>query len=127
MDRLDELLTPKPKPSTVGTLVYILFGLIMWALQFTVLYGGHTLVCSQGGTPATGDWLVYSASIVPGAIVLAFLVAQSAFARVLGLTGDMEDRRIYDRFAWFVALLSWFAIIWTGSTALVLMACTQGR
>ncbi|MEX0405587.1 hypothetical protein ABGN05_07945 [Aquibium sp. LZ166] len=127
MDRLDELLTPNPKPSTVGTLVYILFGPILWALQFTLIYGGHTLACSQGATPAAGEWLVYAASIVPAVIVLVFLVVQTPFARILGLTRAMEDRRAYDRIAWAVALLSEFAIVWTGATALVVAACTQGR
>ncbi len=127
MDRLDELLTPNPKPSTVGTLVYILFGPILWALQLAVIYGGHTLACSQGGTPATGEWLVYAASIVPGVVVLAFLVVQSPFARMMGLTRAMEDRKAYDRIAWVTALLSEFGIVWSGVTALVVTACTQGR
>jgi hypothetical protein len=39
----------------------------------------------------------------------------------------MDDRRVYDRFARAVAVLATVAILWTGATALLVTACTQGR
>ncbi len=127
MSELDDLLAPRPKPSTVGTLVYILFGLIVWAVQLTLVYGGHTLVCRLGWSPAWADAMVVGVSVVPAVAVVAVLAAPAPVARRLGLHPGMDDRRVYDRFARAVAALATVAILWTGATALVVSACTQGR
>jgi hypothetical protein len=127
MSDLDDLLAPRPKPSTLGTLVYILFGLIAWAVQLTLVYAGHTLACRLGWQAATADALVLGVSVVPAVAVVAFLAAPAPFARWLGLHPGMDDRRVYDRFARAVAVLATVAILWTGATALLVTACTQGR
>jgi hypothetical protein len=127
MSDLDDLLAPRPKPSTLGTLVYILFGLIVWAAQLTLVYLGHTLACRLGWPLQAADVLVLGGSIALAAIVIAFLAAPAPVARRLGLPPGMEDRRVYDRFARAIALLAAVAILWTGATALLVAACTQGR
>lgn len=127
MSDLQDLLRPRPKPSTPGTLIYLLFGPILWAIQLTVVYGGHTLVCSQGGTAAAAHSMTLVVSAVIGIADLAFLLAPGAFARGLGLTRDMDARRAYERVAWVGGALALVAIVWTGTTVLVVDACLQGR
>ncbi|WP_187972819.1 hypothetical protein [Aquibium microcysteis] len=127
MSDLEKLLRPRPTPSTLGTLAYLLLGPLAWAMQLTLLYAGHTLFCSQGGSAALGDGLVIGVSAVLALLVGGFLLVPSAVARRLGLTREMDARAAYDRIAWMAGLLALVAILWTGTTAVLVEACVQGR
>ncbi|MDN2580914.1 hypothetical protein [Aquibium sp. ELW1220] len=127
MSDLENLLRPRPEPSTLGTLTYLLLGPLAWALQLTLVYAGHTLVCSQGGSAALGDGLVIVVSAVLAVLVGSFLLFPLAVARVLGLTREMDARAAYDRIARVAGVLALVAIVWTGTTAVLVEACAQGR
>jgi hypothetical protein len=127
MSDLENLLRPRPEPSTLGTLAYLLLGPLAWALQLTLVYAGHTLVCSQGGSAALGDGLVIVVSAVLAVLVGSFLLFPLAVARVLGLTREMDARAAYDRIARVAGVLALVAIVWTGATAVLVEACAQGR
>jgi hypothetical protein len=123
----NRLLRETASPSTVGTLTYIMFGLLLWVLQLTVIYGGHVLVCSRSAPAELAGWIVYGATAVAALLLLGFVVWQSRAARLLGLTSAMADRRTYDRIALMIGALSGIAILWTGATAIVVTACEQAR
>jgi len=127
MSDLENLLRPRPEPSTLGTLAYLLLGPLAWAMQLTILYAGHTLFCSQGGAPALGDGLVVGVSAVLALLVGGFLLFPLAVARILGLTREMDARAAYDRIARIAGILALVAIVWTGTTAVLVEACAQGR
>jgi hypothetical protein len=111
----------------MGTLTYIMFGLLLWVFQLTVIYGGHVLICSRGGPAELAVWTVYGATAVAALLLLGFIVWQGGVAPMLGLTSAMADRRAYDRIALVIGALSGIAILWTGATAIVVAACEQAR
>ena len=63
MTELNNLICKKHLASAVGTLTYILVGPLLWAIQLTTVYGGHTLVCTDGIPNGLGRLLVLAASI----------------------------------------------------------------
>ncbi|WP_159590963.1 hypothetical protein [Chelativorans xinjiangense] len=109
--------------STLGTLCYLLAGLLMWGIQFTFVYVVHTLMCRFGAPPSLVSGLVLAITGVAVLVVLAFLVWQKPTARLLGLPADVEDRATYDFIARLMAVLGMAAVIWTGLTAFLLSAC----
>lgn len=119
--------TPIPQPSTTGTLFYLLFGLIVWAAQLTLLYGAHTLVCALGASTAINTVIVGSVTIIAAAALLLLLLFQNRAARICGLPPRAEDRGTYDAITRTVCLLSLIAVFWTGMTAVIIEACAQGR
>jgi len=127
MSELDDLLRPRPSPSVLGTLAYLLFGPIVWAVQFTVVYASHTLVCSQDGSALLGDGIVIGSSVASAAAIVVFLLLPEAFARGLGLTRGMDARPAYLRIARIGAVLGLVAVTWIGTTALIVDACAQAR
>lgn len=111
------------RPSTVGTLVYLLLGLIIWAIQFTAIYMVHTLVCTVGAPASIASTFVF---ILSAAIAIALVVALingDKLARVLGVGADAQGRTTYDGIFRLIAILSIVAIVWSGATALIVMAC----
>lgn len=84
MSERENRLRPGPRPSVPGTLACLLFGPILWAVQFTVVYASHTLVCSQGGSAPAGHGIVIGTSVALAAAIIAFLLLPERFARGLG-------------------------------------------
>ena len=117
----------KSGPSTTGTLLYILAGPINWALQFTAVYGGHTLACALGASAALATAMLIALTAAAAFAMVLFLLMQDRAARLSGLRENTAGRRSYDLTARVLAFLSLVAIIWTGGTALLLDACVQGR
>lgn len=127
MSELEELVHKSRLAPAVGTLTYILFGPLLWSLQLTMVYGGHTLICTGGMPDAFGRLLVLAVSIALALVLVAFLFAHGAAARMFGLSGDTSGRLTYDRLSRLISYLALIAILWTGATALVVTACVQGR
>lgn len=114
--------------SALGTLVFLLWGLIAWGLQFTAVYVGHTWLCAMGAAPALGDLMVAALTALAIAAILPVAVAPS---RMAGLAGfritDLEDARSLFLIARAIALLSLLAAAWTGVTAAFVQACELAR
>lgn len=127
MNERENRLRPGPRPSVPGTLACLLFGPILWAVQFTVVYASHTLVCSQGGSAPAGHGIVIGTSVALAAAIIAFLLLPERFARGLGLPPGMDSRSTYLRIARVGAVLGLVAIVWTGLTAVIVDACAQAR
>lgn len=124
---LDELRNPEKGPGTVRTLVYIMIGPILWGLHFTVVYCGHTLACLFGFSESAILLGVVILTAAAGLVLVAALVMQDAFARLLGIGPEAAGRRTYDSFSRIAGLLSLVALVWTGSTVVILGSCVQGR
>lgn len=127
MSRTEDIVAEKSGPSTVGTLLYILAGLLAWALQFTAVYGGHTLVCALGASPALASAMVIVVTAATAVALALFLLMQDRSAWFFGLHEDTAGRASYDTISRLVGFLSLVAILWTGATVFVLNSCIQGR
>lgn len=108
--------------SFVGSLLLVLFGPIVWAAHLFVIYGTHTIVCSQGVPGRTAAIIIGSATLV--ALVLLAVVSRIATAEAFG--GDQSARFMRNTMMW-LAGLSALAIMWAGGTALFLPACLALR
>jgi hypothetical protein len=122
---------PQPRdharPSATGALAYLTLGPIIWAVQLTVVYGGHTLLCDAGAPPASSVTLVAATTAAAVLAVLAALLFRPALARRAGLGPDTSGRRTLEALARLLDLLSLIAIVWSGSAAAVLQACAAAR
>ncbi len=114
------------KPSVVGTLTYVLFGLIVWAIHFTALYAGHTIVCSQDFPPAIFGWFAFTATIVALGALGAFVIWRRTIITAIHLEG-FPDLPVLNRLAWLSIVLSAVAMLWGGTTALLIAGCVLGR
>lgn len=114
--------------STGSTLFFITFGPLVWAGQLTLLYGGHTLICFYGGAALLADLLVIGISMPLALMLLVFIARPDRSARALQMRNLPPTRgRPIGSIARLLAVLSLVAVLWTGSTAWLVSACTQGR
>lgn len=112
------------EPSAVGTLVYLMAGLIVWGVQFTAVYGGHVLLCL--GSAVLPVVFVLAATLLAVAALAAFLLWQDRAAALLGV-GNGDWRASCDRIARIIAVLSVVAVIWSGLTVFFLESCALAR
>jgi hypothetical protein len=127
MTELEELIRREHQAPVIGTLAYILFGPIMWALQLGIVYGGHTVICTSGAPAGFAQIIVLAITAFAALTLLAFLLGQRHAARFFGLLEETAGRRTYDSLSRIIGILSMIAIIWAGGTALLVTACVQGR
>ena len=120
------LKTTDREPSTLGTLAFILWGLIGWGLQFTAVYVGHTWLCAIGAsTGATGVAVAILTALAIAAI-LPVAISPGWAAALIGLRPEKDTLHLI-HIARAVALLSIVASLWTGGVALFVNACELGR
>ncbi|WP_367716634.1 hypothetical protein AB2N04_01780 [Nitratireductor sp. GISD-1A_MAKvit] len=115
------------KPSTPGTLLFILLGPLIWAAHFTLSYGSHTLLCRLEAQAATTTLFVTATSLVAVALLSWFLIKPDAFSRSLGIADRKEHAQPLKMIAMLLAGLSIMAVLWGGLTVSFLSACVQGR
>lgn len=115
------------EPSTIGTLVFVMWGLIVWGVQFTAIYLGHTWFCALGASPAATTALAAILTAVAAAAILPVAWAPSRPAALVGLDRPDDDQRHLLLIARVVALLSIIAALWTGATAIAIGACELAR
>lgn len=127
MSERKDFFPPTRKPSTTGTLLYLLFGMLVWAAHLTIVYGGHTLLCALGFPPQATDWLVIAATAGAALAVVFFLARQKWWARTLGLPPGGRPDRPLDLIARLTAILSLVAITWAGAAVAFVASCAQGR
>lgn len=115
------------RPSTLGTLVYILWGLIVWGLQFTAVYVGHTWICALGVPGAATEVLTAVLTALAVVLILPVALAPGRVARVAALRPEDADAKHLILVARVIAILSIVAALWTGATAGFLQSCALGR
>lgn len=116
-----------PLASSVGTLLFIAFGALVWAAQFSVAYAVSTLACVVWQSPRWSYAVVASATIVALGMMALYVVRTQAFASLFGLPAVIAQREGLIETGRAVALLATFAIVWTGVTLGFVDACAQGR
>lgn len=111
--------------SPARLLVFMLWGPMIWGLQFTASYAGHAVLCAQGVPPMASRLLVVAAILA--IITIAPMVLQARrIARRMGLTaaGGGDALILVAR---TIAGLSVIAALWTACGALLLQSCITGR
>jgi hypothetical protein len=102
------------------TMLAMLFGPIVWALHFTVLYGTHTIVCARATTGDAATITALAASVVAVALLLAGAFAvyrRRATQHASATTRFCRDVML------LLALLSACGVAWAGATALLVAPC----
>ncbi|MGK9167661.1 hypothetical protein KXR53_15255 [Inquilinus limosus] len=115
------------EPSTIGTLVFLMWGLVVWGLQLTAIYVGHAWLCALGAPADATALLAVVLTILAVAAILPVAWSPSRPAALAGLKEPAGDLRHLMAIARVVALLSIVAAIWTGATAIFIKACELAR
>lgn len=114
------------QPSTIGTLIYILWGPIAWGGQLTTVYVGHTWLCAfQAMTFANA--MIAAATILALASIAPVLLVPRWAGSLAGLDPRRTDAAHLITISRWLAFLSALAALWTGATFLIVEACQLGR
>ena len=118
---------PRRDPSTIATMLFLLWGLIVWGLQFSLVYVGHTFLCALGGQEHTSSILVGTATVFSVALIAPIVITPVQVSRLTGLERQRPDTNAIITIARLIGALSLIAAIWTGSAALIVQACVSLR
>ena len=113
--------------SAVGTLIFIVFGLLLWAAQFLVAYGVNTLACKVWQSQWWSGAAISTATIVAVAVMAAYVMHTERVASLFGLPLVTARREGLLTTGRVVALLATLAILWTGISMAFIDSCVQGR
>jgi hypothetical protein len=103
------------------TICYVLFGPIVWAMHFTVLYGTHTIVCARATTGDAATITALAATVAALALMLAGALAAS---RRPDASHDVSAvARFCHDVMLLLTLLSACGVAWAGATALLVAPC----
>jgi hypothetical protein len=110
--------------STVATILWLLFGPIVWATHLTTIYAAHALLCARGAVDAPA-----SVAIVATILALTFMAAAAKMAaRPREAPGrHAEEQSFHRRVMLWLTALSALAVVWAGTAAAVIPACTPLR
>jgi len=111
--------------STLGTILYLLNGPILWAVHFTAIYGAQSTMCGRD-LPAPVQTVVLGTTIA-ALIPLAAITAWPAWASRLLRKRNAEIPHALVAIARWLSLLSAIAILWAGATALWIPPCPPLR
>lgn len=119
--------------SIAGTLLFMLFGPLVWALYFLVVYGGHASFCAAGdrlpGMPAEVlPILLAAATAAAMALIAGALLWPSAPRRLLrAVPAGNPEAGFVTRVMRLLALLSLFGVGFAGIAMLIVPLCQQLR
>lgn len=125
----------RPQPgSAVGTIVFLLFGPIVWAGHFAFCYGMQSVACTlasvgQGGSiPVRIDGLIWLATLAAAGLIVAALLARRALASLLRADVWSASQSAFQRrtMSW-LATLSLFAVIALAVGTLLIDSCALLR
>lgn len=119
---------PGPRgPSTIATIGFLLWGLIVWGLQFSAVYIGHTWLCVLGWQERASSILVGAATVFSVALIAPIVIAPAHLSRLTQLERRGRDTNALITIARLIGALSLVAAIWTGAAALIVQACVSLR
>lgn len=100
--------------SVIGTLAYVLFGPLVWAIHIVVIYGGQSMLCAAAGIldpSAAVRSLVALASVLALTIVAAATLGADRAASMMGAASSMPPLQQFQRRVMrLLAVLSLFGI-----------------
>ncbi|MGK9235093.1 hypothetical protein KXS07_25765 [Inquilinus limosus] len=115
------------EPSTLGTLAFLMWGLVVWGLQFTAIYLGHAWLCALGAPAGATAVLAAVLTVLAVAAILPVAWSPARPAALAGIGAPAGDPRHLMAIARAVALLSIVAALWTGAAAAFVDACAPAR
>jgi hypothetical protein len=118
--------------SIVGTLIFILFGPIVWALHLMATYAGHASLCDVGaGRPDLLAPLpvVLAAATMVAALLLGTAVVRPGLVRSVlrAVPASSPEAGFATRVMQWLVLLSLFGVTFSGLAMLILPLCQQLR
>jgi hypothetical protein len=111
--------------SITSAVLYLTSGPIVWAIHLTLVYGTHTLVCTQ--TPSGGADATFAVLAVTARALVAIFVALAASAAAQRRAGHDSPLAFYHRATTWLAWLSAFGVACAGATALIVEPCLALR
>jgi hypothetical protein len=118
----------------IGTLVFIMLGPILWAVQLTLIYGAQSSLCAFGVGVGSDGGNMLAAGIVIAASAMCMVLAGVALARPDASYGlitsagvPSEQRGFLVGVMRLLAGLSLLAMLYAGLGAVLLPACAQLR
>ena len=106
----------QPGGSTVGTLVFILLGPIIWAAHLTLMYAAQSVLCARGLSGPV-PLVVAGTTLIGCAALIVVMVAPSGTARMLNAAHWREPQGTFNaRLAVLLAALSLFGVCAEGAS-----------
>jgi hypothetical protein len=114
------------------TILPVLFGPIVWAVHFLIVYGGHASLCAAGDRLPLFDagslpWLLGGATILALFLLVAPLFRPGVFLDLREEGGATQDPRFLGWLMRLLAVLSLVAVLCMGIAILILPICQQLR
>jgi hypothetical protein len=112
---------------SMRTMVTWLFGPIVWAAHFFLLYGVTTVVCSSvdGPRPERVRWLVLVLSAFAIAMLLGFVGRQFLSGREPRSSRAVETTTFLRTTAMILAALAAIGILWSAAGGILLPTCAS--
>jgi hypothetical protein len=118
----------------IGTLIFILFGPIVWAVHLTLIYGGQSSLCAfhVGEDKSGGNTIVVAIILITTAVLIAavgFSAVRANFVHTLIARAApcAEQIGFIVTIMRILAGLSILAMLYAGIGAVLLPACDQLR
>jgi hypothetical protein len=113
----------------IGTLVFLIFGPILWALALTVIYGAQSSLCAFGALPpAAIALLIGAATLALGvAAILTLIWPDWLFRRLTGVTAPAEQWSFLSGVMRLLGGLSVLAMIYFGAAIFLMPTCAPLR
>ncbi|WP_338721248.1 hypothetical protein [Devosia sp. XK-2] len=113
----------------IGTLVFLIFGPVLWAANLTVIYGAQSSLCAFGALPPAAIALLIGAATLAlvAAAILALIWPAGLFHRLTGVSAPAEQWPFLSGVMRLLAGLSVLAMIYFGAAILVMPTCAPLR
>jgi hypothetical protein len=103
-----------------GDFIACLYGPVIWAVHFFIVYGAESVVCAGASSPASVmRWTVFVATAIA---LIAMAVSYVRSVRT-GRISDLGAQRFLRSVAGWLAILSAAAIVAVAAVAMRLSAC----
>ena len=123
-----QIFTPGPGRSTVGTLVYLLIGPVIWAAHFMTVYAAQGWLCAIGAAQDRIIAAVFALTLPPLLALAAALFMPAGLARLLRASDWGEETQHFLAGAMrLLSLLSLLAVLYFATAAALLPACPALR
>lgn len=116
--------------STAGSLAFLAFGPIVWALHLAVSYGGHAALCAVGPAAQGGTLpLLLAAATAMAAIILVVALLRPGLVRraLRAMPASSTEAGFATTVMRFLGVLSLMGVAFAGLAMLILPLCQQLR